>query len=664
MAQLKRCFLILLLICISMTFGTVSNATSVSLLEVTAEAKLKTLMTCIKSHENDISLCLENFTDFLKAQIKLVKAAPDEKQYKTTLDKMVDYLKNSTDIFYQKARNTKSLKYYEKSSRCADLLLRLSDKYKKYGEIVQEFENFKRGTNATSVLTILYNETTKYTYPNTDFQNSFNSLVEKSIKRFEYLEEGFQNDLIVLGNQLIAKYIAHMRSIVSELESFTIPVFGTIAGEYKIYKIAIKIPNVNTHEEESLSLRKKVGTRLEICLNKLKRFEAEEAKKFIGGENILISSVETLAHLGNIILVSSEHVKPKDDLFLDVPAISNEVLNHTKDLKDFLQFTLQAKNELENNSYVKAVNLWEEALSIKSVDRSLRDKAQVYQFTAIQAAVDQALTVAKNLADEKKFAEALKELKSINSSVPVNMNQRADISNLRQSIEKDAEIDRLRKIQAAVDQALTVAKNLADEKKFAEALKELKSINSLNDLNQNQKKEIASLRNNMQNKGQLYVLRLAKKLKSSGQYMQSLRTIDMAKEIGMNDDLNEFFNNLKEDFDWKQITNIEDCEYFVNCPLDKLVYFMKFPKKAGSDNYCFLNLEISNQVDTDGYYGYLGGEVEYPVYAKIINSSLKGATLSNKTILCLFRINGTEELVDKLTNTKVNVPYLEIVFIQ
>ena len=131
MGALRRnLFSIVLLICISITFGagTGAYASSAALLEATAEAKLKNLMGCIKSNDNDISLCLDNFKDYLRTEIQLVKAAPDKAEYKKRLNKMVDYLRKSADIFYQKAQSTRSLKYYEKASRCASLLVKLSDK--------------------------------------------------------------------------------------------------------------------------------------------------------------------------------------------------------------------------------------------------------------------------------------------------------------------------------------------------------------------------------------------------------------------------------------------------------------------------------------------------------------------------------------------------------
>jgi len=302
-------FSIVLFICISVMFGTVANASSAGLLEATADGKLRKLMGCIKSNDNDISLCLDSFKDYLRTEIQLVKAAPDKEKYNKRLNKMVEYLRKSADIYYQKAQSTRSLKYYEKASRCANLLVKLSGKYKNYGEMIREFENVKRGSDATVLLEILYRETTKKQYPSDAFQVSFNSLVSKVIKSYEHLDSSFQNKMRALGSKLISEYIDHMRSIVSALESYAVPNFGAISDEFLVYKTATKIPGVDTHQEENLSLRKKVGTLIGICLNRLKKAEEEASQIFLGSDNKLHETIDNLAHLRNLILVSSEHVK-------------------------------------------------------------------------------------------------------------------------------------------------------------------------------------------------------------------------------------------------------------------------------------------------------------------------------------------------------------------
>ena len=103
--QRRNLFTILLFVCIAMMFGPKANASSAALLEATAEGKIKSLMGCIKSNNNDISMCLDKFTEYLRTEIQLVNAAPDEPKYKSRLNKMVEYLRKSADIFYQKAQS-------------------------------------------------------------------------------------------------------------------------------------------------------------------------------------------------------------------------------------------------------------------------------------------------------------------------------------------------------------------------------------------------------------------------------------------------------------------------------------------------------------------------------------------------------------------------------
>jgi len=233
---------------------------------------------------------------------------------------------------------------------------------------------------------------------------------------------------------------------------------------------------------------------------------------------------------------------------------------------------------------------------------------------------------------------------------PFHNNQRVLLYSIRKS--------------TAVDQALSLAKDMAEQKRFPEALQELENVKSSIQVNKKQKREIVSLKHSIQTKGQRYILKLAKRLKNNGNHMKALQTIDMAKAIGMDDDLTKFFNKLKRNFDWRQIKTLEDTEYFVNCSFTELADFMKFPKRAGSNTYCSFIISFINEVNKDGYFGYLGNDIAYPVYVSIINPSQKGSTLSNKNLLCVFRINGTEEIIISPNNVSTTIPYLEAIFIQ
>lgn len=660
----KKLSIVALYICLFIGSGIEAIASSEFLLKSTADTKLGNLTKCIKSNDNDVSICMDKFQEYLKAEIALMRSAEDKTKYSQRLSKMLDYLSQSADIFYEKAQTTRDIIYYEKASRCATLLVKLSEKYKSYEKMVNDFENVKQGATSTVLLEILYKKTRKEQYPSVAFQEAFNSLVNKSLTMFAYLDSGLQKDIRAFSNGLILKYMAHMRSIVTALESYTVPDFGAIADEFIVYKAAIKIPGVDTHQEESLSLRKKAGIMFGTCLGKVKEVKAKASKHFLDGDTKFSKATDELETLKSIICLSSEYINSPENLFLDVPLVPNDFLDALRDSTDFLQISIQASNEASANEYVKAVKLWDKALSLHSVEKRLRERAQQLQSNAIQAALDQALNVAQELANQKRFPNALEKLEHLKASVALDVNQEKSISDLKQRIEREAEIDRIKKIQIAVDQTLTLAQELANQEKFPEALKELENLRTSVTLNTMQEQNILSLRDKIQTQGQHYVLKSAKSLKSKGNHMAALRTIDMTKITGMNDELTEFYNVLRNNFDWRQLETIEDTRYFVNCSFPDLAGFMKFPNKASSNTYCEFNIYFENQIDKDGYVGSLGGDVSAPVYVSIINPVFKGSTLINKQAFCVFRINGTKGLLNPLTDSTVNVPYLEAIYIQ
>jgi hypothetical protein len=577
-------------------------ASSEVLLKSIADTKLGNLKQCIESHGNDISICIAEFKEYLRAEIKLIKSSKEKSIYNKRLNKMINYLRQSADIFYEKAENTKKMEYYEKASRCAALLVKLSKKYQSYERMVNQFENSKQSSNSTVLLKILFQKSKEKEYPNTAFQEAFNLLIKKSVPIYSILDRDFQAEIRAYSNQLILEYMKNLRKIVSTLEGFHVPDFNNLNGQFIIYKEAIKIPGVDTHQTESSSLRKKFGMILDTYLNEAKVAQGRATRNFLDGDNKLLESTDRLNSLKEIICISSAYImKNADDLFLEVPSITDNFLSTLRDTTDFLLTSIQASNQEKAGEYINSAKLWNKALSFRSIDRKLQEKAQNIEFQAIQAAVDQATNLARDLANRNKFEKAFEVLEGLRTSITLNKAQEIIVLSLKQKI----------KIQ-----------------------------------------------------GQREILKLAKTLKSEGNHMAALRTINLTKIVGTNNELEEFYNDLKKNFNWGEIETLEDSKYFVNCSFNDLLNYITFPQKAGLDVFCEFTLLFKNQLDTDGYYGYLGGRSDSPVYIRIINPAFKGATLIGKQAYCIFRINGIEALKNVLTDSTVNVPNLEVIYLQ
>lgn len=572
------------------------------LLKSTSDTKLDILKECIKSHGNDVSICIAKFKEYLKAEIKLIKSAKDKSIYNKRLNKMINYLRQSADIFYEKAESTKNLEYYEKASRCAALLVKLSKKYQSYEKMVSQFENVKQGSNSTVLLKILFQKLKKEEYPNTAFQDAFSLLVKKSVPVYSILDKDLQSEIRSYSNQLILEYMKNLLEIVADLEGFDVPGFDNINGQFIIYKEAIKIPGVDRHQTESTSLRKQFGSVLGTYFHDAKPAQNRASKDFLDGDyGKLSESTDRLNRIKEIICTSSAYIKNTDDLFLEVPSISDDFLNTLRDTTDFLQTSIEATNQDKTREYINSAKLWNKALSFQSVEKKLKEKAQRLEFKAIQAAVDQSENLAQKLAKQNKFLEAFEVLEGLKASIKLNNAQEEMVLSLKQAI----------RIQ-----------------------------------------------------GQKEILKLAKTLKREGNHMAALRTVELTEVVGTNKDFEEFYDNLKKDFNWGEIKTLEDAKYFVNGSFDDLLNYITFPKKASLNIFYEFNFSIVNQLDTDGYYGYLGGRSDSPVYIKIINPTFKGATLMGKQAYCVFRISGTETLVNKRTNSKFNIPNLEVIYLQ
>jgi len=300
-----------------------------------------------------------------------------------------------------------------------------------------------------------------------------------------------------------------------------------------------------------------------------------------------------------LTITAFETAHSNGSLFLQLPSVSQDTLSTINELTEFLKAVNQAVRYFGNKQYIESVKKWDQALAQLQVDAKLKDEAKKQKAATIDTAVSETIGESASLAAQNEYENSIKLLTEL-SSLPLSNAQKARVFST--------------------------------------------------------KKEIVE-------KGQLYILNVARSLKKEGKDMEALRTKTRAETIGLNNELQEFYTDLKKNFDYAQITNLQDAGYFINCP-GGYTTNLTFPMQSNSGQFCEAQIDLSQQLELGMYIGYVRGNSEQEVKLHLLNRKWAEAILGNKTIDAVFRIEGISKVKRALTGVESFLPLLGINYLQ
>lgn len=585
------------LILLLMTVPVVASASSEFLMKSTADAKYKTLIQCIKSNDNDSSRCLEEYRDYFKAEIELIKGFPEKKEeYGTRLSKTVKYLKQSVDVFYNKAQDTKDLAYYEKAAKCATLLVKLSDKYSSYNDVVAAYEDAKKGKLVSGTLGALLRKVKSLEYPSENYINNFKPLVDKALVDLDGLDDNFKDELFDLCVKMISEFIQHIEMIEKDLSLTKRPSYEGVFDKYRIYKIASAYPGVASRNDQIQAIRDKIGVNIQSRLEELVSLQTEMIDQYLGGKySPLMDDQVDLRRLSEVVFSSVEIAHNSEDMILSMPEISAGRKADLQATSNFLDAVCLAQQQVDKQDFLVALRTMESALSEKTESRLL-NKAEGERLKYIEQAVKYVEDGSERLCNDNEYMEALALIKEY-SSMPLNQHQVQRLTELKSTVETD---------------------------------------------------------------GRRYVLEIAEKLKSQGSYMDALKTIDYAQQIGLDRGLTNFYDELKNGFDYTQITSLQDAEYFVSCQ-GGLLNNLENPSRVDKNTFCRSPIEIAQQMTPTKCRGYVLG-YDKEVIVNIINKALVGSAFEGKTVVAVFRFSGTEKVQRAIGSVSI-LPVIEVIYL-
>ena len=227
---------------------TSAHAASEVLLKSTADTKYQQLIKCVKATNNDISLCVDKFSGYLKAEKKLLSSAKDKGKYQARLVKMIDFLKKSTDIFIAKARKTQDLKVWKQAATCSALLSKLSDKYASYKAIEQEYRQQKKGASASKGLAALLRKIQQIKDPDAQYLGMLESFITTTQKGYNTLPPKFQQDATAYAQLQVNRYIEQLREYNAALQQNTRYSFQKANTWQTVYSVVSQLSGVDTKQ--------------------------------------------------------------------------------------------------------------------------------------------------------------------------------------------------------------------------------------------------------------------------------------------------------------------------------------------------------------------------------------------------------------------------------
>lgn len=399
-----------------------------------SDIKYEKLLKCIKNNNNDISLCINKMKDFFKEEIKFIKTSDMKDIDSQRLNKTIEYLKKSTDIFYSKAKSASNLSYYEKAAKCAELLIQLSEKFENYEYMIEEYKAVKFGKLSTTSMNVLLDKIDNIHYPSSEFCNTFGGLVKIVKSENNHIEKNAIDKVYKIGNKCTVSYIDHLNNILKSLKLIKKPIFGDILTEFLIYQISLQLPKVKDNNIQTIEdLHGKISETIEKHFNSLTAVQKEMFDYYFNDRfDEITNQISSMISLTECLIYSYKKAKTLKEIFKNLPnynvhEIQRKVLN-----KNIFISINGASVALNNNKHITSFQFWNSAIN-QAYSSKLIARLNIDKEKTMEAATKFTVDVALDFISNNKYVEGLDYVDSI-LTLPLKKNQINRINSVRSNI--------------------------------------------------------------------------------------------------------------------------------------------------------------------------------------------------------------------------------------
>ena len=357
-------------------YAAVGNAygSSEFLLKSTADKKYGDFRSCLKNNKNQFTLCIDELKRYISSENKYIRAKKADES-KKRLRKVVEYIKQSTDIYIKKAEESNDLIDYKNANIAASLLTKLSPAYEtEYAPFLKKSSDRAKGSGVSIILSSYFDKI-KSKEPNLKVVET---LVNNATPVYDSLDNKLRLSLDKYFDAFIDRYYDYLVEIDRSIESKNFPEVSKLEYRDKAYTNVIEIKQIDSRSEDITGVKQKIADTLSQHFESITGQARNLNDRFVSGDQLGAEEVkgqsDYITYFFDMAPVISTH---RHSAFTKVPEFPRDVLDDLKSHRSFYRQSLTSQqlsdshlhSESLNQRYTSMGDAYEDRLTKETIQR-------------------------------------------------------------------------------------------------------------------------------------------------------------------------------------------------------------------------------------------------------------------------------------------------------
>jgi len=348
------------------------------LLKNTADKKYGDFASCLKSNKNLFTQCIEELKHYITAENKYIRVKKTDDS-KNRLRKVVRYIKQSTDIYIQKAEESNDPIDYRKANTAASLLTKLSSAYEsEYAPFLKKASARAKGSGVSIKLSKYFSKIGK----NEPDLKVVDTLVGNAGPVYDSIDNKLRTSLDKFFAAFVDRYYDHLVRINRSIESNAFPQMSQFEYRHTAYLKVIEITQVDSRSADIGDVKQQIADTMSRHFDELGSQSASLNDRFVSGDRLAAeevnSQIEYITYFFDMAPIISAH---RHSAFIKVTEFPQKILDDLESHRSFYGQSLTAQQSADNHRYSESLNqryallgdAYEERLTTESVRRVNRD---------------------------------------------------------------------------------------------------------------------------------------------------------------------------------------------------------------------------------------------------------------------------------------------------
>ncbi len=348
------------------------------LLKNTADKKYGDFASCLKSNKNLFTQCIEELKHYITAENKYIRVKKTDDS-KNRLRKVVRYIKQSTDIYIQKAEESNDPIDYRKANTAASLLTKLSSAYEsEYAPFLKKASARAKGSGVSIKLSKYFSKIGK----NEPDLKVVDTLVGNAGPVYDSIDNKLRTSLDKFFAAFVDRYYDHLVRINRSIESNAFPQMSKFEYRHTAYLKVIEITQVDSRSADIGDVKQQIADTMSRHFDELGSQSASLNDRFVSGDRLAAeevnSQIEYITYFFDMAPIISAH---RHSAFIKVTEFPQKILDDLESHRSFYGQSLTAQQSADNHRYSESLNqryallgdAYEERLTTESVRRVNRD---------------------------------------------------------------------------------------------------------------------------------------------------------------------------------------------------------------------------------------------------------------------------------------------------